>query len=147
MVLAQAGCTLGGGRSDAARAPVGPLDVPPSGPASRAPDAGTPTVAPRGIYFLHERDFGLSNCVFIAERTTGGAPEGYRRGGEGDRSRAVLELAEEARWMGGNVVMLPKFSEDFRAGRLSGRVYRCPEPQRRSIYQRAAAEQRLTVVP
>jgi hypothetical protein len=102
--------------------------------------------APPGIYFLHEQDFGVGACVFIGERSTGGAGPAIGGDEESARARAVLDMAEEARWMGGNVVLLPSFREDYRSGHLQGRVYRCGEPERRSIYDRAAAEHKLTVI-
>ncbi|NIR97706.1 MAG: hypothetical protein GWO39_06410, partial [Gammaproteobacteria bacterium] len=61
--------------------------------------------------------------------------------------RALLDLADEARWMGGNVVWLPRFGEQFHEQGLVGHVYRCDEGERRAIYDRAMRSRVLTVVP
>jgi len=124
--------------------PSVPQPQPPAAePGGLAPEAA----APPGVYFLHEADAGLDDCVYVGERVTGEGPAAIRPEAEQARARAFLDLAEQARWMGGNVVLLPTFREDFQSGRVLGRVYRCGAAQRRAIYQRAAARRQLTVVP
>jgi hypothetical protein len=134
----------------------GSLRYPPERPPQAAPlpepqgrPRGLPpgSAAPPGIYFLHEQDYGVEGCLLLGERTTGGAAPRGPLEAEQARAHAVLDLAEQARWLGGNVVRLPSFSEDYRSGRLQGLVYRCDEALRRAIYERASAAQGLTVVP
>jgi hypothetical protein len=137
----------GSGRGRAG-SPSGPLNEPPpaADSASRSAGPDLPAVAPPGVYLLHEESYGLAACVYVGERTTGAGVPAGQSAGEQERARAALDLADQARWLGGNVVMLPSFREDFRRGRLQGRVYRCGEAERRAIYARAAAEQKLTVI-
>jgi hypothetical protein len=124
-------------------APQAPLPEPRGPPPEPSPEA----MPPAGIYFLHEDGLGEERCVFVGERQTGGGPAPRVADAAQARARAVLDMAEQTRWLGGNVVVLPTFQEDFRTGRLQGRVYRCAEPERGAIYQRAAARRQLTVVP
>jgi len=130
--------------------PTRPGGLPPAlpeGPAGPGAPGAPELPTPLGVYFLHDGDFDLSECVYLGERTTGDAAPLARYQAEQARSNAVLDLAEQSRLLGGNVVALPTFRDDFRAGRLQGRVYRCGEPERRRIYERAAAQQQLTIVP
>ncbi len=118
-------------------------------PQPRAPTApgGPELPAPLGTYFLHKGDFPLEDCTFLGERITGDTAPSASYEAEQARSRAVLDMVEQARLLGGNVVLLPSFREDYRAGRLVGRVYRCGDAQRRRLYEQAAATQQLTIVP
>lgn len=135
-------------RPPPAGAPLPPGELPPAPPPRAPAPEDREETAPAGIYFLHEQPYGAEDCQFVGERVTGGtAAAAGTVEGEKARARAVLDLADQASWLGGNVVLLPNFREDYRAGRLLGRIYRCPEPQRRSIYDRAAADGALTVVP
>lgn len=120
----------------------------PASPAMEREDAAPgESDVPFGVFFLHGEDAGIADCVLMGERETGGRIGPNRPDEEQARARAVLDMAEQARWLGGNVVVLPHFQEDFHSGRLRGRVYRCGEAERRDIYRRAAAQQNLTVVP
>lgn len=133
-------------------------------PSLRQEDA--PRASVPGIYFLHDQTtvsgaMEDGDCAYLAEHVAGeesasgsqgaligNTDRGGRVGGDwvGGKSGAVLELAERSRALGGNVVLLPHFSEEFSAGLLTGRVYRCDGAARRALHTQGASEQRLTVV-
>jgi len=130
--------------------PTQPETVPlpqPRAPGGPGAPGGPELPAPLGTYFLHNGEFALEGCTYLGERTTGDTAPAGRSEAEQARSRAVLDMAEQAKLLGGNVVLLPSFREDYRAGRLVGRVYRCGDVQRRRLYEQAAATQQLTIVP
>lgn len=130
---------------------------PPSQPATPAPrqeapaprqeaPAAKPAPRAKAILFIHEPDFPLSGCRRVGEAEAGAES----RPGQGDErwrgSTALLELAIRAQSLGGNVVVLPRFSEEFTQGRVTGHIYRCGTAQREALYRRASSEQRLTVI-
>lgn len=103
--------------------------------------------APSGIYFLHGAMAGLEDCTFVGERVAGAEAPLHQPEAERRQRDAMLDLAQDARGLGGNVVVLPSFAADYRSGRLVGRIYRCDEVSRAHVYRHAASAQQLTVLP
>lgn len=117
----------------------GRLEVPPR------PMPGEGRSVP-GIYFLHDWREEAETCLYLGEITGGAESPAGDPGGPRGRSRAVLQLAEQTRLLGGNVVMLPRFSTEYPEGTLTGQVYRCREAERGRLFEQGAAEERLTVI-
>lgn len=128
----------------AACRPSGPR---PPRPAAQDAPRPIPAALPReAIIFLHDRDFGVTACRFIAEEVGGTNTPGKKppRGNPG--ANAVMDLAEQARDRGGNVVLLPFFRREFGAGELTGMIYRCGARQRGQVFRRASKAQQVTVI-
>ncbi|MCH9045235.1 MAG: hypothetical protein IIA40_03915, partial [SAR324 cluster bacterium] len=60
-----------------------------------------------GVYFLHEAEFGVDRCALVAVRVSGGTTPQPPPGDPQARARAVLDLAEQARWMGRAIAPIP----------------------------------------
>jgi len=120
-------------------APTLPLE-PPTLPPPTIPE-------PRGLYFLHEQSYGAEACEPVGEvevQTVSG-PAGYAPQVQME-PQALNRLAARARDLGGNVVVLPHFDQQFDSGMLAGQAYRCGPAERRSIFDRARAARGLTIV-
>lgn len=129
----------------------GPHPMPaPSRQPGETPLPGVPPLIPGpfppGLYFLHDDAFGAGACRYLGELEVPTDATGKNPHSTPDRPEALHWMARQARHAGGNVVVLPHFSEEFGQSSLSGRNYRCSAGQRKAIFERAAALRGLTII-